>query len=405
MDILIVSDFCGYFDGSSNSRFQYIAKNLTFLGHEIEILTSNFSHGSKSYLRNIKTNNNYKITMLFEPSYKTNVCLRRFYSHFVWGINVMRYLRKRKKPDIIYCAMPTLTAAYATAKYCEKNNIKFIVDVQDLWPEAYRMVFNVPILSDIVYTPFNFLANNAYKRADEIIAVSKTYVERAISVNKKVKKGHSIFLGTNLSDFDVNVKNNPVDKMTNIPIKDEKELWLAYCGSLGASYDLTCVFDALEIVRNNGIKPPKFIIMGDGPRRKEFEQYVKDKNINVFFTGRLPYPQMCSVLCKCDITVNPIKHGAAGSIINKHADYAASGLPVLNTQECLEYRKLVDEYKMGINCRNSDSKDLADKLEILIKDKNLRKKMGQNARCCAEEKFDRANSYKEIYAILENNFI
>ena len=398
MDILIISHFGDTYTIKDNDRFLYIANELN-KDNDVEIITSSFMHSGKCQRKKAGYSWPFKITFIPEPGYSKNVCLMRFYSHFIWGKNLLRYLKNRKKPNIIYCAVPSLTGPYFISKYCEKNKIKLIIDIQDLWPEAFKMVFNLPFISDIIYYPFNFLANAIYKRADEIVAVSKTYVERAMSVNKKVKKGHSVFLGTKLSDFDANVKNNPIDNMDNIPKKDEEELWLAYCGTLGASYDLTCVFDVLEIVRNNGIKPPKFIIMGDGPRRKEFEQYVKDKNIDAFFTGRISYPQMCSVLYNCDITVNPIKQGAAQSIINKHADYAASGLPVLNTQECLEYRNLIDEYKMGINCKNNDSNDLAEKLEILIKDKNLRKKMGQNARRCAEEKFDRAKSYQEIYEI------
>ena len=102
---------------------------------------------------------------------------------------------------------------------------------------------------------------------------------------------------------------------------------------------------------------------------------------------------MCSTLCQCDITVNPITHMAAQSIINKHADYAASGLPVVSTQENEEYRKLVDTYHMGFNCKNGDAKELAEKLKVLVEDKKLRLKMGKNARRCAEEKFDRNRTY------------
>ena len=110
--------------------------------------------------------------------------------------------------------------------------------------------------------------------------------------------------------------------------------------------------------------------------------------------GRLKYNEMCSLLKACDITVNPIAHMAAQSIINKHADYAASGLPVVSTQESEEYRNLIDAYHMGFNCGNNDSEDLAEKLQILVKDESLRKQMGENARRCAEEKFDRRNTYK-----------
>ena len=50
---------------------------------------------------------------------------------------------------------------------------------------------------------------------------------------------------------------------------------------------------------------------------------------------------------------------------------------MLNTQECQEYRDLVKEYKMGFNCKNGDAEELADKLQRLIEDKNLRVQMGK----------------------------
>ena len=109
---------------------------------------------------------------------------------------------------------------------------------------------------------------------------------------------------------------------------------------------------------------------------------------------------MCGWLASCDFAVNPIMHNAAQSIINKHGDYAASGIPILNTQECEEYRDLVNNYKMGFNCNNGDVKDLAEKLAVMIQDQNLRLEMGKNARRCAEERFDRKNSYKEIIDVI-----
>ena len=170
-------------------------------------------------------------------------------------------------------------------------------------------------------------------------------------------------------------------------------MWLAYCGTLGSSYDLTCVIDAIEKLGDPNLH---FVVMGDGPKKEEFETRAKEKKINATFTGRLQYEAMCCLLSHCDITINPIMHLAEQSIINKHADYAASGLPVISTQESEEYRKLVEDYDMGFNCENGNIAELADKLGALIKDPQLRKRMGRNARKCASEKFDRKRTYKHL---------
>lgn len=398
MDIVIISEFCEDFSKSDNDRFLYIARMLTNQSddNKVELITSSFRHTTKKHRREPVEKWPFKITFIEEPGYPKNVCLKRFQSHRVWGENVQGYIKNReKKPDVIYCAVPSLTGPYLVAKYCEKEKIRFIIDVQDLWPEAFQMVLNIPVISNIVFAPFTFLANGIYKRADVICAVSDTYCQRAARVNRKVKDTTTVFLGTELATFDRYASENPILE------KKEGEVWLAYCGTLGASYDLTCVIDALAELNNPKIR---FIVMGDGPRKTDFEDYARGKEIQVEFVGRLTYNAMCSLLSTCDITVNPIAHMAAQSIINKHADYAASGLPVVSTQESDEYRKLIEQYRMGFNCRNNDSADLAEKIKRLVEDEKLRKEMGKNSRRCAEERFDRAVCYKRLISnqILQN---
>ena len=392
MDIVIVAQYLRNIENfeGNNSRFIYLAKLLA-KNNKVEIITSDFCHGEKRHFSSVGKLQKIKVTVLHELGYPKNVCLKRFGSHRGLAHNIKKYLNNRVKPDVIYVAVPSLDVARECAVYCEQQKVKYIIDIQDLWPEAFQMVFNIPLLSTLVFSPLKIMANKVYQQADEIIAVSDTYVNRAISVNRKCKTGHSVFLGTDLRTFDDNVKDNLI-------IRKDNEIWLAYCGTLGASYDLSIVFNAMRQIKNINLK---FIVMGDGPSRNEFEK--KAEGLNVKFTGRLPYPKMCGILKSCDIAVNPIMHGAAQSIINKHADYAASGIPVLNTQESKEYRKLVDEYKMGFNCDSNDANDLARRIQLLCDNKELRVEMGENARRCAQEKFDRRYSYLIIKDVIEEN--
>lgn len=393
-DIVIVANFCRDFSETDNGRFMYLCKELS-KNNKVEIITSDFDHTKKKHKLPLIHNWLFTITFLHEEGYKKNVSLQRFKSHYGWGEKVKEYLNKRKKPDVIYCAVPSLTAPLQAAKYCEKNNVRFIIDIQDLWPEAFKLAFNVPVLSDILFAPFTAYANGIYKRADVICAVSKTYMNRAKRVNKKCRDTHTVFLGTELSVFDKYAKENHIEK-------PEDELWIGYCGTLGASYDITIVIDALALLKKRNVKVPNFIVLGDGEKRREFEEYAKGLDVDCVFTGKLPYEQMCGWLAVCDIAVNPIMHNAAQSIINKHGDYTASGIPVLSTQECKEYRKLVEKYNMGFNCQNGNAEELADKLQLLIENEKIRFEMGVNARRCAMEKFDRSNSYRKlIKAILE----
>lgn len=395
--IVVIANFARLPWEKGNSRFPYIINLIDKEKYEVEFITSSFSHGEKRQREN-KSNEmdlDYKITLIDEPGYKKNVSLKRFYSHHVFAKNVEKYLGTIEKPDVIYCAVPALDVGKVAAKYAENNDIKFIIDIQDLWPEAFKMVFKVPVLSDMIFYPMKKSADYIYSRANSIVAVSKTYANRAAVVNKKFDKKLPIFLGTDLDEFDKAKKEFEI-----IPFDDVVRI--AYIGTLGHSYDIKCIIDAIKILNNKGIKNILFVVMGSGPLKESFEAYSKEQDVNCEFTGRLAYNEMIGKLCSCDIAVNAITKGAAQSIINKVGDYAAAGLPVVNNQESKEYRKLVEDYQIGFNVEVANPEEMAEKLEELYKDKGLRERLGANNRKLAEEKFDRKHTYKEIKNLIES---
>lgn len=392
-DIVIVAHFPASLEPGDNNRFLELAKRLSAHAR-VELVTSDFYHSGKCRRTEDYSRFPFRVTLLHEPGYPKNVCLKRFYSHWVFGRNVARYLKQREKPDVIYCAVPSLDAAGAAADHARRNAVRFIVDVQDLWPEAFRIVFRVPVVSDLIFAPMKRKADRIYAQADGLIAVSDTYRCRAARKNRKCGGGHTVFLGTDLSVFDEHIRKNPA------PQKAPGELWLAYCGTLGSNYDLLCAMDAMEILAERGYENITLHVMGDGPLREKFLAYAEEKRICTRFWGRLPYGEMCSLLSACDIALNPIRAGSACSITNKHADYAAAGIPVVNSQESREYRALVEEYGMGLNCACGDPADMAERLAFLADRPEERERMGKQARGCAEERFDRGKTYQTILGLI-----
>lgn len=396
-DILLITNYWHFECEKASSRYLTLAKMIAESGMELEVVTSSFYHATKkqrNYSPKFLNSFPYKISLIHESGYKKNISVKRILSHRTFAKNVLQYLIKRKKPDVIYCVVPSIDLAYLVSKYAKDNKIKLIIDIQDLWPESFKMLFNVPIISDLVFAPMMFKANKIYANADEIVAVSQSFVERALEVNDNTDYGHSIYLGIELSTFDNYAKNR------DFSIKPKGEIWLAYVGTLSYSYDLISVIDAIKILKDRGYTNIKFVVMGDGPLRGKFESYAQKMNINFEFTGKLNYEEMVKKLSICDIAVNPITKNSAASIINKHADYVAAGLPILNTQESPEFRNLLKQYNCGLNCENNNPLDLAEKLIILSENDQLRRTMGNNSRLLAEKKFDRHKTYKKIIEFL-----
>lgn len=396
MNIIIIANFPAALDGTQLGRFTYLGEMLCNKGHNVEIIISSFHHGKKQQREPISARFSSKITMIYEPGYPNNVCLKRFYSHYIWGKGVEKYLKSlSNKPNVIYCAIPSLTAAVRAAKICHKNGIRFITDIQDLWPEAFQMVIKNKILQ-LCLKPIEWYVNMAYRAADITVAVSDTYVNRGLRVNKHSKKSLCVYLGNDGEKFDRGRETYKIDRPTD-------ELWIAYIGTLGYSYDIPCAIDGIikaqEIIGDN-IKL-KFVVMGNGPLRNKFEDYAKEKGLYCEFTGSLPYEKMVGLMCSCDMVINPIIKGAAQSITNKVGDYALSGLPVISTQECQEYRNLIEQYHCGFNCEVGNSDDVAKAIVSLVNDNELYVSMKEGSEKLGQERFDRRKTYSKIIDIIE----
>ena len=177
---------------------------------------------------------------------------------------------------------------------------------------------------------------------------------------------------------------------------------MTYVGALGHSYDIKLVIDSLEILKNKGITNIIFKVLGSGVLMEEFKEYADMKSVNVDFMGQVEYGKMMGILHESDIAVNPIIGKSVASIINKVADYATAGVPVINTQNCNEYRDIVQKYNIGLNCDSGDAYGFAEKIKKLYDNKKLCNEMSKNSIILAKELFDRNKTYIEIVKLIKS---
>jgi glycosyltransferase involved in cell wall biosynthesis len=394
-NILIIAHFSDEFLDEGNNRFNYLTYCFLEAGFRVNFITSSFSHIKKKYKSEEEVLiYGLCIKYIQEPGYSKNLSISRFISHYKMSINLKKYLCEIDIPDMIYCAIPSIAVAKVASDYSKVNKIPFIIDIQDLWPEAFNIFIRNKILNKIIFYPLTYIVNTIYRRADKIVAVSHRYLERATSVNSRANITNVTYLGANLElfNFESLSFNNPKEG----PIK------LIYVGTLGHNYDIRTLIESFSIVSKDERFDLDLTIIGDGPLINDYKLYANKFPIKVNFTGRLPYKLLVNYLLECDIAINPIAKGATGSIINKHADYAAAGLPVINSQECAEYRNLLNLYNSGFNCKCADPLDMSSKLLLLIENKELRLEMSRNSRLMAEALFDRKKSYRNLVKFIDS---
>lgn len=389
-DIILIANYWHFEEEKSSSRYRSFA-DILCEKYDLEIITSTFCHLNKKQ-REIKRLNiealPYKMKLCYEKGYKKNIGIKRILSYTEFGKNVYKYLKTRKIPDAIIVSVPSLAVADYASRFAKKNKIPLIIDIQDLWPEAFKMAFNIPIISDILFAPMMRQANNIYSRADVIMAVSDTYVKRGKLVNNSAD-GLSIYIGTDSSLVEEKTKGIEVKK-------DADKFVIGYVGALGHSYDIKEVIDAIKLLNDKGYNNIKFKIMGDGVCLTEFKDYALKRKVDCEFLGMLEYGLMMKTLMMCDIAVNPIVGKSVSSIINKVSDYAAAGIPVINTQNNKEYRELLEQYEAGTNVENGNTEELANAILQYYQNDEYKKIVGKNEKKMFDEMFDRRKMYPKL---------
>lgn len=381
------------------TRFKFLSEFLVDAGYDVDLITTTFQHWEKAQ-RNIsevqKIKYKFNLKFIYEPGYKKNIDLRRVHSHKVAAKNLTALLEKEGDYDLIYCEIPPNDVALAAAKYAKKKGIPFVPDVNDLWPEAMRMVMDIPVISNVMFYPLQRDAEKVYSLVSGIVGTSDEYRDRPLKNQKLDVPKVTVYVGNEIREFDAGVK-----KYSPEIEKEDEEFWVTYAGTIGTSYDIrTLVLTGEELIRRRKLDI-KIKILGGGPLKEEMEQLARENHCeNVEFVGYVPYEKMAAYLAKSDIVVNSFVKKAPQSIVTKIGDYLASGHPMINTCMSPEFRKKVETDGFGINIMPEDEEILADAIEKLYESKELREAMGKKAREVAESQFNRPESYEKIVELI-----
>ena len=260
------------------------------------------------------------------------------------------------------------------------------------------MVFDIPIVSDLLFYPLKRDAEKVYSLTSGVIGTSDEYRDRPFLNQKRDVLKETVYVGNEISVFDREAEQH-ADEVQ----KEEGTFWVTYAGTIGTSYDIRTMVLAAEELMKQGKTKIRFQILGDGPTREMLENLAKERKIqNVKFTGYVPYEQMAAYLVKSDVLINSFVRKAPQSIVTKIGDYLAAGKPMINTCMSPEFRKKVEQDGFGINIEPEDVRELVNAVEWMYENEAERNDMGNRARKIAEEQFDRPVSYGKIEAMISS---
>ena len=306
-------------EGYRPQRYWLMARAFAQAGHRTTYWTSDFSHAHKAPRKldgidGMADACGFRMKFVPTKPYPTNICLRRILSHRAFARTWRRLAEaESERPDVVIASLPPLSSCAAALEFCRRAGARFVVDVQDAWPETFYRV--APAW---MFAPFRATARRIYRSADAVTAVAARYIELAKSYGANAPS-HLCHLGISLCE--VKGERFPTSSFTSLP----SPFTLIYLGALGASYDLETVIGAVKEMEDVELD-----IAGSGPKEQSLRARAADCS-RIRFYGYLAENDLQILLSKADAGVIPMFPDSCVGVPNKLADYAAAGLRVVNS--------------------------------------------------------------------------
>jgi glycosyltransferase involved in cell wall biosynthesis len=147
-----------------------------------------------------------------------------------------------------------------------------------------------------------------------------------------------------------------------------------------------------------------FLIVGDGPPRAALEKEARDLGVSAFltYTGSVPYKDVPAFINAMDVTVSPFAklpdfHFSPIKIF----EYMAVSKPVIASRYP-DTESSIDDHSNGLLVEPGDNHQLAEAILELLRDKNLRERLGKEGRRIVEKKYTWERNARKIMEIYED---
>ena len=287
-------------------------------------------------------------------------------------------LHKEKEYQITQAIMAFYSGLAALFFKLKYPKVKYLLTMQSgdsdffiwirtwFWHPIYKMIYTKP---DYIQAISNFLAkrakNNGYKGEIEVIP-NGVDLDLFKSIERIDNKKEKVILTVSRL-----VKKNGID-------------------------DLIKAGQYLDF-------PFKILIIGIGPDEEKLKKLVKKLKLQdkVIFQGHVDYKGLPSYYTSADVFVRPSLTEGLGNVF---LEAMATGLPVIGTNVG-GIPDFLEDRKTGLFCEIRNPKDIAEKIEEILNNDELRKTLSKNGYDLVQEKYgwDKiSQQMKKIYLKLIN---
>ena len=307
-------------------------------------------------------------------------------------------LIKKYQPDIIHLNSSKISILGSLAALCTPHSTLRVIYTVHGW------VFNEPLP---VWLKYFYLYAEKFTAGlkDKIICVSE--FDRQIALKYKIAPAKKLItIHNGLSPIKFYSEEEARQKIPLTPFA-KGGLLIGSIGNLYKTKGFEYLIEAANILISDLSFPrrreSRFIIIGEGSERKNLENLIKKYKLenNFILAGQID--EAAKLLPAFDIyACSSVKEGLSYTLI----EAMQAGLPIAAT-EVGGNPEIIENKKTGLLSKPADARDLADKIQKLLENKDMRLKLGADAKEKALAEFGlekMVGATKKVYSVmLERN--
>lgn len=303
---------------------------------------------------------------------------------------VNKYFKKLKFDLIIY-PTPPITLAPVVKYLKKKYKCRSYLILRDIFPQ--NGVDLGVINNKIIYYFFRYKEIQLYKVSDYIGCMSQGNINYVINNNKIDKQKLELLYNWTKVKRENNVETVNYREKYDL----DNKIIAIHGGNLGIAQELTFLLQLADKFKYRD--DIVFLIIGKGTEKDKIQKILINKHLkNVIMEDYIPNLEFENVVKQCHIgLVNLYRNFTIPNFPSKTLTYFKAKIPILaSIDPNTDYGEFLDKTESGLWSITGDIDAYIKNLNILVDDKNLRTKMGENGYKFLIENLDVEKSYAAI---------
>lgn len=257
----------------ADSFIKAIEASTKFRDYNINLFTT--TTGAKRYV-------GVNVVKLDAPEVEnTRGALSRLYGELIIGLSAIKSIFfVRYKPNLLLVSSPSYLAALTLIMCSRLYKIPYIIDVRDIYPQAFAAAGLIERKS-LIYKSFDRLSRYIYNNSKLILTATNGLASEIKALNVKPNV--------------VPIYNGYPSSFTRIKSRKHSRFTVCFHGVLGYFQDVETLVAVAHL-----LKPYKIDVVVIGYGLKE-ERLINHRLENLFFIGRLSHDDTIAELSKCHL--------------------------------------------------------------------------------------------------------